>query len=270
LCCQLLQQQIQEKRRLLELCHSEDKDPTQTDSPPPPRRHPQDRVRSEVARPRERTIRIEDDPDEGSEDEYHRDRREYHQRSRRHEEPWTPLTVELEQTPWPPRFNAVVLLQYDGETDPREFLLKYEATMESNGGGSTIKAKSFIMAVKGSAQHEFAIIPKGHIYSWSQLRSKLLTSFRGLKIEELTSCDFHNYKQGEKETLQEYMQRIIKLWAKAQNVADLTVIEAATSGLRVGSCQDYLDRCKSNTENSSTLCKNIASLIGEEGEGSKP
>jgi hypothetical protein len=42
------------------------------------------------------------------------------------------------------------------------------------------------------------------------------------------------------------MQRIIKLWAKAPNVTDLTIIEAATSGLRVGSCQDYLDRCKPN------------------------
>ncbi|RLN16784.1 polyprotein [Panicum miliaceum] len=67
------------------------------------------------------------------------------------------------------------------------------------------------MAAKGSVQHWFASIPKSHIYSWSQLRSKLLTSFQGLKIEELTSCDFHNCKQGEKETLEEYMQRVIKL-----------------------------------------------------------
>jgi hypothetical protein len=144
----------------------------------------------------------------------------------------------------PPHFNAVILPQYDGETDLREFLPKYEAVVESNGGGSAIKAKALIMAVNGSAQHWFASIPKGHIYSWSQLRSKLLTSFRGLKAEELTSGDFHDCKQGEKETLHEYMQRIIKMQAKALNVADLTVIEAATSGLRVGSCQDYLGRCK--------------------------
>ncbi|PUZ78272.1 hypothetical protein GQ55_1G440100 [Panicum hallii var. hallii] len=42
LCCQLLQQQIQEKRRLLELCHPEDDDTAQTDSPLPPRRHLQE------------------------------------------------------------------------------------------------------------------------------------------------------------------------------------------------------------------------------------
>jgi hypothetical protein len=107
-------------------------------------------VRSEVVRPRERPFCIEDDLDEGSEDEYYRDRRDHHRRSRRREEPWTPLAVELERAPWPPHFNVVSLPQYDGETDAREFLLKYEATVESNGGGSTIKAKAFVMAVKGS------------------------------------------------------------------------------------------------------------------------
>jgi hypothetical protein len=127
---------------------------------------------------------------------------------------WTPSAVKLEQVQWPLRFNAVTLPQYDGETDLREFLLKYEAAMESNGGGSAVKAKALIMAVKGVVQHWYTSILKGHIYSWSQLRSKLLTNFWGLRTEELTSCDFHNCKQGEKETLQEHMQRIIKLRAQ--------------------------------------------------------
>lgn len=52
--------------------------------------------------------------------------------------------------------------------------------------------KAFIRAVKGSAHHWYTSIPKGHIHSWGQLRSKLLSSFQGLKTEELTSCDFHN------------------------------------------------------------------------------
>ncbi|RLM79135.1 uncharacterized protein C2845_PM12G14620 [Panicum miliaceum] len=156
----LLQQQIQEKGRLLVLCYPEDEDPAETKSPH--RREPQECMRSEV---------------------------------------------------------------YDKESDLREFLLKYEATVESNGRGSAIKAKAFIMAVNISVQHWYTSIPKGHIYSWSQLRSKLLTSFLGLKTLELTSCNFHNCKQGEKETLQEYMQCIFKMRAKALNVADLTIIE---------------------------------------------
>jgi hypothetical protein len=90
---------------------------------------------SEVVRPRERTIHIEDGPNEDSEEEY-RGRRGHHRRLRWRGEPWTPLAVELEQVPWLPRYNVVTLPQYDRESDPREFLLKYEAAVESNGGGS--------------------------------------------------------------------------------------------------------------------------------------
>jgi hypothetical protein len=43
------------------------------------------------------------------------------------------------------------LPQYDGEIDTREFLLKYEAAVESNGEGSTIKAKAFVMVMKDPA-----------------------------------------------------------------------------------------------------------------------
>ncbi|RLM87783.1 hypothetical protein C2845_PM04G01260 [Panicum miliaceum] len=43
------------------------------------------------------------------------------------------------------------------------------------------------------------------------------------------------------------MQCIIKMRAKAPNVADLTVIKAAISGLRIGSCCEYLERYKPRT-----------------------
>jgi hypothetical protein len=107
LCCQLLQQQIQEKMRLLELCYPENEDPIKMESPP--QRQRQERMQSEVVRPRKRTICIKDGLDEGSKDEYYRGRREHHRRSRWCEKPWTPLAVELERVLWPPRFNTVTL-----------------------------------------------------------------------------------------------------------------------------------------------------------------
>src|SRR6185437_4390044 len=47
----------------------------------------------------------------------------------------TPLSAEFEELPWPPRFNPTILPQFDGESDPKDFLLKYEATIEASGGG---------------------------------------------------------------------------------------------------------------------------------------
>ena len=63
--------------------------------------------------------------------------------------PVSPLSVELENAPWLRRFNATTLPHYDGESDPKEFLMKFEAAVESNGGDSTTKAEAFVLALKG-------------------------------------------------------------------------------------------------------------------------
>jgi hypothetical protein len=106
--------------------------------------------------------------------------------------PVSPLSVELESAPWPRRFNANTLPQYDGDYDPKEFLMKFEAAVESNRGDATTKAKALVLALKGEVQYWYANIPKGHITSWFQLRNKLLSSFKGMQVEELDSNDLVN------------------------------------------------------------------------------
>ena len=78
----------------------------------------------------------------------------------------TPLSVEFEELPWPPRFNPTILPQFDGESDPKDFLLKYEAAIEASGGGATCKVKAFVLSLKGLAQHWYSNLPGGHIHTW--------------------------------------------------------------------------------------------------------
>jgi hypothetical protein len=159
--------------------------------------------------------------------------------------PVSPLSVELESAQWPRPFNANTLPQYDGDYDPKEFLMKFEAAVESNGGDATTKAKALVMALKGEVQYWYANIPKGHITSWFQLRNKLLSSFKGMQVEELDSNDLVNMCiQGDRESLQEYMHRVLKLTARAPGVSESSTIDAIVGGLRVGNCQDVLDRIK--------------------------
>jgi hypothetical protein len=42
---------------------------------------------------------------------------------------------------------------FDGESDPRYFLMSFEAAVIAGGGDETTLAKSLVMAVKGPAQH---------------------------------------------------------------------------------------------------------------------
>jgi hypothetical protein len=131
----------------------------------------------------------------------------------------SPLSVELESAPWPRCFNANTLPQYDGDYDPKEFLMKFEAAVESNRDDAKTKVKALVLALKGEVQYWYANIPKGHITSWFQLRNKLLSSFKGMKVEELDSNDVVNLcVRGDKESLQEYMHRVVKLTARAWSV----------------------------------------------------
>jgi hypothetical protein len=40
------------------------------------------------------------------------------------------------------------LPMYDDHSDPKQFLMNYEATISSYGGNTAVMAKSFVMAVR--------------------------------------------------------------------------------------------------------------------------
>jgi hypothetical protein len=123
--------------------------------------------------------------------------------------------------------------------------MKFEAAVKSNGGDATTKAKALVLAHKGEVQYWYANIPKGHITSWFQLQNKLLSSFKGMQVEELDSNDLVNMcVQGDRESLQEYMHRVVKLTARAPGVSESSIIDAIVGGLRVGNRQDVLERIK--------------------------
>ena len=58
---------------------------------------------------------------------------------------------------------------YDGHSDPKQFLMSYEATLSSYGGNAAVMAKSFIMAVRSMAQTwYFSLWPGTHFMAEAQ------------------------------------------------------------------------------------------------------
>ena len=233
-----MQKKLQEQREMLDKMHAPPiSKETATTSP---RQHAQPRVRPMIIPIEENSERCD------SEDEqYHR---RSHRRGHHHYGPQTPLSEELEEVQWPHRLNPAVLPQFDGKSDPKEFLLKYEATIQAAGGGSTCKAKALVLALRGLSQRWYTNILFGTILSWSQLRSELNASFRAVRPDEVTSCNFHNLKQGSL-TLQEYLECIIKLRTRGPDVAKQSIIDAAVRGRNLGPCGEYLERHKPRTMN---------------------
>jgi hypothetical protein len=46
----------------------------------------------------------------------------------------SPLSAELQATPWPPSYKSPQLPMYDRHSDPKQFLMSYEETISSYGG----------------------------------------------------------------------------------------------------------------------------------------
>ena len=67
-----------------------------------------------------------------------------------------------------------------------------------------------------------------------------------MKPDEVTSCDFHDLRQGSM-TLQEYLQSVMKLRARAPNVADQSIIDSVVKGINLGPCREYISRRKPKT-----------------------
>jgi hypothetical protein len=89
----------------------------------------------------------------------------------------SPLAAELQATPWPPSYKPPQLPMYDGHSDPKQFLMSYEATISSYGGNTAVMAKSFVMAVRSVAQTWYSSLQPGTITSWQKLKDMLVTSF---------------------------------------------------------------------------------------------
>jgi hypothetical protein len=63
----------------------------------------------------------------------------------------SPLAAELQATPWTPSYKPPQLPMYDGHSDPKQFLMSYEATISSYGGNTAVMEKSFVMAIRSVA-----------------------------------------------------------------------------------------------------------------------
>jgi hypothetical protein len=83
--------------------------------------------------------------------------------------------------------QATKLPMYDGHSDPKQFLMSYEATISSYGGNAAVMAKSFVMAVRNVAQTWYSSLQPGTITSWQKLKDMLVTSFQGFQTKPVTA-----------------------------------------------------------------------------------
>jgi hypothetical protein len=154
----------------------------------------------------------------------------------------SPLVAKLQATPWPSSYKPSQLPMYDGHSDPKQFLMSYEATISSYGGNTAVMAKSFITAVRSVAQTWYSSLRPGTITSWQKLKDMLVTSFQGFQMKPVTAQALFQCTQGHEEYLQAYVRRFLRLRAQEPTVPNEIVIEAMIKGLRPGPTAQYFAR----------------------------
>jgi hypothetical protein len=99
----------------------------------------------------------------------------------------SPLSAELQATPWPTSYKPPQLPMYDGHSDPKQFLMSYEAIISSYEGNTAVMAKSFVMVVNNVAQTWYSSLRPGTITSWQKVKDMLITSFQEFKTKPVTA-----------------------------------------------------------------------------------
>jgi hypothetical protein len=81
----------------------------------------------------------------------------------------SPLAPHLQVSPWPANFRAGTYPKYNGSTDPAQYIMSYQVTVASAGGDDATMAKSFIIALEGTALTWYTRLPPLSIDSWRSL-----------------------------------------------------------------------------------------------------
>jgi hypothetical protein len=121
----------------------------------------------------------------------------------------SPLAAELQAIPWPQSYKPPQLPMYEGHSDPKQFLMSYEATISSYGGNADVMAKSFVMAVRNVAQTWYSSLRPGTITSWQKLKDMLVTSFQGFQMKLVTAQALFQCMQDHEEYLQAYVRMFL-------------------------------------------------------------
>jgi hypothetical protein len=131
---------------------------------------------------------------------------------------------------------------YDGHSDPKQFLMSYEATISSYGGQYCSHGEILHHGSQKCSSNLVFVSQARDITSWQKLKDMLITSFQGFQTKLVTAQALFQCTQDHEEYLLAYVRRFLRLRAQAPIVPNEIVIEAMIKGLRPESTAQYFAR----------------------------
>jgi hypothetical protein len=163
-------------------------------------------------------------------------------------DPDSPLSIELQTAPWPPKFKPVSVSKYNGNGNSTQFLMRYESVVNSAGGDDVALAKSFIISCEGPVLNWYSLLPPHSICSWIDLKKKFIQAFQIFHETATKSLDMYNCKKKDREPLQSFVRRLMQQRSQIPEADDKTTISALIKGLTPGpTASHYLTRIEPKT-----------------------
>jgi len=145
-----------------------------------------------------------------------------------------PFTREIMKTKIPKDFKLPDMTLYDGTTDPNHHLSNFRSRMYLTDISDAVRCKAFPTTLTKTEIRWFDNLPPKSISSFDDLAKKFLARFSIQKDKAKHAPSLLGIKQGDRESLRNYMERFNKTCLDIQNLPTEAAIMGLINGLREG------------------------------------
>jgi hypothetical protein len=121
--------------------------------------------------------------------------------------------------------------QYDGTSNPKEFIQVYQTVIEAVGGDDRVKANFLHTALTGAARSWLINLPEASIQSWDQMCAMFIGNFQGTYERPSTAETLKTIKQRHDESLLDYVKRFCNDRNAIPHIQDIEIINAFRDGV---------------------------------------
>ncbi|KAL4350477.1 hypothetical protein AHAS_Ahas10G0145900 [Arachis hypogaea] len=138
------------------------------------------------------------------------------------------------KTKIPKDFKLPDMTLYDGTTDPNHHLSNFRSRMYLTNALDAVRCKAFPTTLTKTAIRWFDNLPPKSISSFDDLAKKFLARFSIQKDKAKHAPSLLGIKQGDRESLRNYMERFNKTCMDIQSLPTETAIMGLINGLQEG------------------------------------
>jgi hypothetical protein len=172
--------------------------------------------------------------------EEEREAEAYHDSDEGEVESSQPLVQALWDAQVPANFQIPQLPSFDGKTDPLEHLMAVGTQTSIIGVEEHLKCKLLSSTFKDAALRWYMNLPNNSVTGYADFHRKFVHQFAGSKHVQVTTTNMFALRQGNSETMREYLARFNEATIKVSNPNQEMFVAAFHNGLKAGHFNESL------------------------------